>query len=286
MHLASLGAFITILSIASDPFIQQVAQTSPCARETDEDTATVPRVNFYRVPFQSTPRYITDYPAAEAAIYKGIHNSFSPVHPDCTSANCTFPNFRTVGMCHKCRDMTHVLTKTHGGTCNGTWELPSGLNISWPPVKSSGNMEMRPISLLQDFPYNTDVILFQNITDYQNAANHQNVTDFPCSASSPPKTPLVVRCAFYPCVRTYSTSINSSMMIEHLLAKDAMSEAEQFPLGLSPDYSLSPMPCLINGTFYNESAFTTTNWTNNIPIWGFGEHNQTLYLYFKASRCF
>lgn len=44
------------------------------------------------------------------------------------------------------------------------------------------------------------------------------------------------------------------------------------------DYTASPMPCLINGTYYDASAFVSQNWTDAVAVHGFGNENQTLYV--------
>ena len=158
--------------------------------------------------------------------------------------------------------------------------MPSGLNISWGIAgDDSFNMGMWPSNVSKHiesvprpaYPYGTDILLFQNWDGGL------------CNASNPIKPPLAAQCSLYPCVRTYSTSINSSQMIEQILITEPMLGAEQYPLNLNPDYSLSPMPCLINGTLYNTSTFKKESRTDVIPLWGFGENNQTLHL---PSECY
>jgi L-lactate permease len=78
--------------------------------------------------------------AMQGAIQNGLYTLKSPVEFTCTTANCTWPTFYTVGICSSCTNVTAKVNATcidtgestmggatRGGRCNFT--LPSGLTL-------------------------------------------------------------------------------------------------------------------------------------------------------------
>jgi hypothetical protein len=94
--LASLGAVITILALAFDPFIQQIVQY-PSILSSDSGTAASVRrsLNF------SINATSTDWLNAVSA---GIWSGAEPFaqQPSCPSGNCTWMEYSSTGWCSKC----------------------------------------------------------------------------------------------------------------------------------------------------------------------------------------
>ncbi|KAF2011398.1 hypothetical protein BU24DRAFT_426476 [Aaosphaeria arxii CBS 175.79] len=147
--LASLGAAVTLLALALDPFFQQVIDFPQHWKIVK--TGSIPRVIWYEPgPLKA---YIDDF---DAAMYDSrlqpvvtlfaFGNGTQPVpfgngtRPDipltCPTSKCTWPPYETLGFCSACEELTQMLTyacKTipddwsmghvsddHGPTSNGT----------------------------------------------------------------------------------------------------------------------------------------------------------------------
>lgn len=100
--IASLGAIVTILAMALDPFVQQIlsypVQQTPgiTAQATMSQAQTfAPNANY-----TSFSQY---YNAA-------LWNTDFAVNPTCPSGNCTWPEFQSLGFCSKCQDVTESST--------------------------------------------------------------------------------------------------------------------------------------------------------------------------------
>ena len=150
----------------------------------------------------------------------------------------------------------------------GAWYFPSGFYLTWIgtpyvvnmssqawPYLASENMSDTQLS---DLP-----MVRSEIIRFQNASHHENVTAQACS--------------LYPCIRTYNLSISSNTPHEQLLETKRISapSLQQGPFG---PWQGVRMPCLINGSRYDASAFTSKNETNVIETYGLLPNNVTAWL--------
>ena len=184
MHLATVEAVITILAVASDPFIQQVIRYDPCPQLLESGTALMPRTNNYTQTGIHTGalQESLDLPM-QAAIYEGIYNSSFPVQPTYTSGNYTFPEYRTVAMCNDCQDIHSRVnalcnkTTSLGGGELCAWKLPSGLNLTFgtPHVMTMAPARFPNGSYSFAFEgfATTEIMSFTNILD-SNQSNNVN----------------------------------------------------------------------------------------------------------------
>jgi hypothetical protein len=111
--LASLGASITLLSLAMDPFFQQLVSTPE--RPSMIGRSSVARsVRFVtKEPYEyhnNTKETIPDaltMNAIEPYFYS--NGTISEVEPFCPSTDCAWPSFQTLGVCSACQDVTELL---------------------------------------------------------------------------------------------------------------------------------------------------------------------------------
>ncbi|CAG7931605.1 unnamed protein product [Penicillium olsonii] len=118
--IASIGALIIILTLAFDPFLQQVLtfplrQTSGPSNLNPQDSSfnqvhdilplwdPDPRPGYSYPTSKGRSEYVTNY---EEAILSGIWSRQPQINPTCASANCTWEPFQSVGYCAQCADMT------------------------------------------------------------------------------------------------------------------------------------------------------------------------------------
>ena len=130
---ASLGAAILILMLAFEPFVQQILSypTERIRTATNAPAAAVPRVKYYKD--------FMDLNELTGAYYLGLWTKDFNIEPTCPSGNCTWPSYKSLGICSQCSDVTSTATlncnmppSSHNmgqnGTLNGTCEvvLPRG----------------------------------------------------------------------------------------------------------------------------------------------------------------
>ncbi|KAH7391646.1 hypothetical protein BKA64DRAFT_747158 [Cadophora sp. MPI-SDFR-AT-0126] len=107
-HLAALGALVTIVTIAVDPFVQQAIRFYSCTFIETNSLASIPIAQSY-APQQDllSPLEV----AMVGAIYDGLLNpSFngSFVSSKCPTGNCTFPiKYTTFGVCSSCTNLAY-----------------------------------------------------------------------------------------------------------------------------------------------------------------------------------
>lgn len=96
--LTALGAIITVIAIAIDPFIQQVVQPANCMTTLANGiTASVPRTNY--LDFQVVPGSL------EASLTAGFYTAEKLSDFACESGNCTFTkSYNSLSFCSKCTD--------------------------------------------------------------------------------------------------------------------------------------------------------------------------------------
>lgn len=255
-NLGSLGAAITILAIASDPFIQQIINYHHCQQKSVGEAASIVRTNNYTMDGDSL--------SMMAAIYQGAYRFFSNVEASCGTGNCTFPEYRTLGVCNACEDITSSLKKVPNGESveesvqvGWDWVLPSGFSI---PGWYSSSMSMKTGNLNSTWKYddswNTTSIAITEILSpkYQGVDRGTKV--------------LAVRCSLSPCVRTYRANVTQGVFVEEhvdsCLAKKRKSPGTAL---MSASFVETPMPCLIDGVYHSASSFTKPNATNNLPMY-------------------
>jgi hypothetical protein len=96
--LASLGAAITILALAFDPFIQQILQYSSLPYLDSQQESSVLRTSKFAIePFSA------DWLKAVDTGIRSNPEQYAQ-KPSCSSGNCTWAEYSTTGWCSKCQD--------------------------------------------------------------------------------------------------------------------------------------------------------------------------------------
>ena len=121
----TLGALLTVVAVALDPFAQQIIRYYSCQIPDTGSQATIARSTFFaEVGGHLGAGLSTVAIGLQSSMNAGI---FSPqttgVAFDCGTSNCTFPgSYSTVGYCSTCEDVTseltiHNLTRSVGSPC-------------------------------------------------------------------------------------------------------------------------------------------------------------------------
>jgi hypothetical protein len=136
--LASLGASITLLSLALDPFFQQLVAYPQ--RPSDSDRSTVSRsVQFStdsnRYGNSTLDGFLGPDSGLDDPIMRFLTESgpftIPNITPFCASDDCTFPPFDTLGVCSECADVSSMLQfgcLHEDGFWRGDWVTTTGWN--------------------------------------------------------------------------------------------------------------------------------------------------------------
>ncbi|ODM20211.1 hypothetical protein SI65_03264 [Aspergillus cristatus] len=110
-----MGALLMILSLAIDPFAQQILAFPSRSVLAHNETAFVQSAHSYGSTgngsaMEEAWNINSDSdltPSMNAAILNGLAETHTPLEPQCTSGNCQYPDFVTFGFCSQCQDITN-----------------------------------------------------------------------------------------------------------------------------------------------------------------------------------
>ncbi|KAH8680706.1 hypothetical protein BX600DRAFT_2919 [Xylariales sp. PMI_506] len=148
--LVALAALITILSIAVDPFIQQLAQTADCTAPLLGAQASVARTNY--LGYESVPSSL------QASVISGFYATQNLSDFDCSTGNCTFSNsYSTLGFCSSCADVSSNVTITEEClvTSDGTNFTAGVCDANRDPLTVSWNLTTTASPFSSNFYYET-----------------------------------------------------------------------------------------------------------------------------------
>ncbi|OTA55100.1 hypothetical protein K449DRAFT_438930 [Hypoxylon sp. EC38] len=138
LHLAKLGAFITILLLGVDPFIQQVIVYPTRTIPSTLSNASVPlALGYSDYTFGAIMALREPTLGMKSAINNGVYDTNDrpqddfTLAPQCATGSCTWPGtYHSLAVCSKCANTTSLITKKCDdvgtfSTCNYT--LPNGM---------------------------------------------------------------------------------------------------------------------------------------------------------------
>lgn len=211
--LATASALLMIVALAVGPFTQQLVKYE--SRAAQVGIASIPRSTQYddytTGAFAQEPDIVF---AMKAAYYNGLYNysnqSLLAVNPTCSTGNCTWSDFSSLGVCAECVNSTASIKKsciTGDEYCSYT--LPSGLSIigggSLTTLINSTCTYSLPSAILSD---NVPGLSFYNSTLVQ-----LDIIANPMSEAF--RTPAVAySCNLYLCIKTYHASVQSGQLNE------------------------------------------------------------------------
>ncbi|KIX98246.1 uncharacterized protein Z520_06326 [Fonsecaea multimorphosa CBS 102226] len=215
-HLAALGALITVLATAIDPFSQQILKYHDCLRPVGGargTPATIPITNYYGAGsyFTNGDSKATDGNMT-AGIYLGLINPpanlSSTIVPNCATGNCTFSTnttdtYTTVAMCSSCTDISKAIQNS------STSQLSN--------YTTSSGCQIGPGGIFANSMY---------VADESDDAEPSFVTIDTLVAQNNPEgnswRPFAARCNLVPCVNTYTGNVSNGVLRETLVSSKIM----------------------------------------------------------------
>ncbi|CAK3983572.1 Hypothetical predicted protein [Lecanosticta acicola] len=105
-----LGCLMIVLVLFVDPFTQQVLHYSDCNIPHPFGVATIPRSNIFMGNGTHVGAGLISITSREqAALEAGVVAPGGQVDIRCSSGNCTFPDFETIGYCSRCIDLSQEI---------------------------------------------------------------------------------------------------------------------------------------------------------------------------------
>jgi len=164
-RLAAWGAIITLAALAIDPFAQQVityesrrvasgsSGVARCQNWTTNDSVITSQMSpsatsVISISADSWKKAVQPIDLsfqAKAAIYNGLYgsNTSMSVPTDCSSGNCTWPLFTSLGMCSTCADVTPQTIRS----CKA--------RLVHPPNETDPNWKYTEMNCTYTLPYST-----------------------------------------------------------------------------------------------------------------------------------
>ncbi|MCJ1468708.1 hypothetical protein MMC07_007338 [Pseudocyphellaria aurata] len=233
-HLALLGAVITILTLLFDPFIQQVV-VYPDRLVPAEMKATIARAQTYEVRDEGVPLPSVVELSMKAAIYNGIFDiqdkAASGIGHTCSSGNCTWPPFPSLGVCSRCVNVTSYMEKSCNQTGCYRLSLPNGPTLTG--LGGQINSSLSNISPSLKDTYASVVQFASLISKGANQSEDAHATE----------------CAIWYCVQNYTASVDEGKPSQTVISSwrnDSARLSDSSDLYYRPPGSMANDP---NGTF-------------------------------------
>ena len=332
---ALLAALLLAASFAVGPTAQQAIRSAVC-EYADDGNATLAYAHY-------VPRaggYVRGYPGrsgvADSDAMVAISSSLNfpegtenAVTATCATGNCTFTggdpvanrdlrpgmasnrsrnvdvtSHSTMGLCHRCLDVTPLVELYETGATHRDFGLPNGLNVTWGPFGVELNTTTEPDYL----DWAADLM-----TPEFAAASRWSLTNITilaiseagCDEGGRSGCPAPgrlgdtevagevglsgVTCVLYPCVRSYVAAVTGGQLREEEVgtpiaatpdlgtSKDDMSSQEERLdimsgyngfFNTNAHYTAVKSPCLANGTVYDdEAAMADAEWTTRLALY-------------------
>ncbi|KAH7395883.1 hypothetical protein BKA64DRAFT_577223 [Cadophora sp. MPI-SDFR-AT-0126] len=137
--LVTLGALITVIAIAIDPFAQQIVKYTSCEQVSTLSQAFIPRTNSFNNRGIHIGANLNSVDLGmQSAVNVGIFSPSTVATPfSCSTGNCTFPEYRSIAYCGSCIDISSNVTITQSNTTgiwsdNSTTTTEGALNFTLP----------------------------------------------------------------------------------------------------------------------------------------------------------
>lgn len=268
--LAVIGAILTIVAMAVDPFTQQVVQFHSCSTMVEGERATVPFSNNYTGYFWRAQSDMKMQSATYIGLIDPPANISAALKFECRTGNCTFPEtddgatFMSLALESQCTDIGKDVafsTSTENFT-----DPVTGQEIN--PQTATMNA-MLPTYKLQLSNYSSKVMQsgsraptgcpshFLTQVAFLTVSRHWGY-------QGEPQDSHAFECEFYPAVNTYSANITNDVLFEQTLDSQRMDVWTQ-------KYSYPQVLLMVNrtireGKWHERTGTPDPSDENNVPM--------------------
>ncbi|KAI5359713.1 hypothetical protein Slin14017_G092740 [Septoria linicola] len=221
LHMSSVGALLTVVALAIEPFLQLVPSYSTRMTAQLGSHATVPAVGYFEQIEHDPLNFdmVTAGQGMKGAVYNGMYASSNVkvATPTCPTGNCTWEPYTSLAVCSSCTNLTEMLVYAppSGYMQWQEWRLPNDLRtgnasslkqstgtgeVGNPDAPDHGNWSI-------NYPHmqNMSIITAQS---FFWAPQTSNISD---------ASPHAAECILYFCVQTYNATVVDGQFTETLV---------------------------------------------------------------------
>ncbi|KAK3348434.1 hypothetical protein B0H65DRAFT_175644 [Neurospora tetraspora] len=275
----SFGAVVMVIALFLSPFAQQIA-TFPTRMVETPSGAVNYRTETYGLALhgkESLSQAFVPILPIKAAVYKGLFaedgRPWMGLPFQCSTGNCTFPPIETLGVCHKCVDMSEYMTRycppgiTNTDDCG--WKLPSGAAKLNSSAEVFGMTSLFPGSSTGDATYSTIMKLIFMGTE--------------TNATGPGVlSPWATQCTLTVCLQTLASNITNGFLHESHLSSPitndtvpSLSSLSSSINSLDPLTIQSPTNSSLLYSMSMESILAMQSWFSRLFANGTASRNPT-----------
>ncbi|KAI1504933.1 hypothetical protein F5X99DRAFT_431981 [Biscogniauxia marginata] len=294
-----MATIIIIMALAIGPFVQQSIRTEYRESQLGHGTASLPvsslvqsSNNYFRTLTHATYSWWDLEANFRGALFSTLTNPSSNdsiIVPYCVSGNCTFPSWdpaqqtepgrdithASVGVCSDCTNVTSLVTRTpRTFNMSETYNLPNGMEV----IVFDSTPYMVLSTQDTNLSWAEEVIRPERATTYRWA--FANVTLLTTTARDEsedqpaeyPSSYVAVTCSLYPCLQSYTASVQNGQLSETLLrstplypdaGNSSVDDIESLIVGQlmlqqsNISFTAVQSPCRINDSFYTDSNMSS-----------------------------
>ena len=209
--------------------------------------------------------------SAIGAFYTGLYASYDQSFPyptaTCPTGNCTWPPYRSLGVCTQLADLTSQLTSTPGNDCtdddctNPTmFVLPNGLFIGGRTRLNVTSLPLKPQELLEGSEVQSlKTIAFPHV--------HNRAADIILMYNYESTIARAYEAVFYYCIQDFSTNFTNGVLqtsIDNIWADDSNSNGPELFLDQKPNITLTAPDEPRLYTVHSPSVWAIRNFTNQV----------------------
>ena len=268
-------------ALAFGTFVQQ-SVVYP-TRDITSGRAQIPRTNYWGGSFDSSFKLA----AYDALLGFNMSKTAAAISPECTTGNCSFPDYSSLGICSQCADVSSLLTTslpnfelaygfdlgcatypaynatTNVAKCPDKINAPNGLSLDYIQANtvdtSAWTSAENGLSIM-----NTSTVsapLISNTFDSQ-ISTYAFISNFSIVARTVPR-PLAFDCIFSVCARHYSANVTNGVF--HEVIQDTFINKTHINYSL-PQYGGSGSqvvgPGMVN-LYINLTSIPPRNWSES-----------------------
>ncbi|KAH7176022.1 hypothetical protein EDB81DRAFT_836218 [Dactylonectria macrodidyma] len=252
--LITLGAVVVIVSVAFEPFIQQLTSYADCSAplENLRVAPNIPRTNYIAQRSGVSSAQSGD-PEIAQAILSGLVGSPNPLaSTGCTTGNCTFSTpYTSAGICSTCEDISSSITITK--TCreengsvvdcaNATYQQSvvwadritsvsyngvESTNVSWTPMRNESLLFHVDTTLYPQWPryvmFGIEIVNPLTMEPLQDCGDPSTNNTWGCRGYGP------TYCKLRFCTSTYNASVEAGVLVENVIEESPSSTKELVP---------------------------------------------------------
>ena len=281
--LATIGAFVMATALAFGTFVQQ-SVVYP-TRNITSGLAEIPRTDYWDGIFDTSFKLA----AYDALLGFNLSKTASAISPTCTTGNCAFQDYSSLGICSQCVDVSSLLTTAlpnfelaYGGDlgcasypeynatsnvakCPNRINAPNGLSLDYYQAdladQSGWGSAENGLSIMNTSTQSAPLI--SNIFDAQ-ISTYSYIYNFSVIARTLPR-PSAYDCIFSACARRFSSDVTNGVFHEHV--RDRFINETQINTSIEP-YNSTGVEVIGPGThpfnlYFNLTTSAPRNWSNS-----------------------